>query len=310
MSRELPRALVDPDKLLDAMGHAVIVTDLEGVIHLWNPAAEELYGWSAEEVIGRNIADVTVPRISAALGAEIMSSMQDGSGWTGGFIVQRKDGSTFPAFVTDTGVRDEDGLLVGIVGVSTDLRVAVTPLLAQTSDAVLELTAEGRILYVSPVATRVFGWHDDDARHGWLWDLVHPEDRKTLTEHFHAVTSSTEPAPPVEARVIRQDGSVCWSEFTMSVLAGDPTVRRVVCSVRDITERRRHEEQTQRLNAQLQEALTSRIEIEQAKGLLAGRAGLDLDTAFEAMRRHARDHNAGIHEVARQILAGRFPRPL
>ena len=45
--------------LLDAVGEAVIATDLAGRITHWNPSAERLYGWPAGEVLGRDILDVT-----------------------------------------------------------------------------------------------------------------------------------------------------------------------------------------------------------------------------------------------------------
>ena len=41
-------------RLLDAVGQAVIVTDLQGAISYWNRFAEELYGWPAQEVLGRS----------------------------------------------------------------------------------------------------------------------------------------------------------------------------------------------------------------------------------------------------------------
>jgi PAS domain S-box-containing protein len=46
-------------RLLDAVGQAIIATDLQGRIIYWNRAAEELYGWSTEEVMGRPIVEVT-----------------------------------------------------------------------------------------------------------------------------------------------------------------------------------------------------------------------------------------------------------
>ena len=45
--------------LLDAVGQAVIATDLAGAITYWNRAAEQLYGWKAGEVLGRNVLEVT-----------------------------------------------------------------------------------------------------------------------------------------------------------------------------------------------------------------------------------------------------------
>ncbi|HET6911074.1 MAG TPA: GAF and ANTAR domain-containing protein [Mycobacteriales bacterium] len=56
------------------------------------------------------------------------------------------------------------------------------------------------------------------------------------------------------------------------------------------------------LSEQLQTALTSRIVIEQAKGILAERAGLTMDGAFAALRRHARDRNLKLTDVATAVV--------
>ena len=53
---------------------------------------------------------------------------------------------------------------------------------------------------------------------------------------------------------------------------------------------------------QLQTALSSRIVIEQAKGVLAERAGLSMESAFEAMRRYARDRNLHLADVAKGVI--------
>jgi len=55
---------------------------------------------------------------------------------------------------------------------------------------------------------------------------------------------------------------------------------------------------------QLQQALSSRIVIEQAKGVVAETAKVSMDTAFERIRSHARKHQTPLSEVARQLVAG------
>jgi hypothetical protein len=58
------------------------------------------------------------------------------------------------------------------------------------------------------------------------------------------------------------------------------------------------------VNDQLNEALNSRIVIEQAKGVIAERAGIDVDEAYARLRRHARSNNLRLAEVARDIAKG------
>ncbi|GAB2697409.1 GAF and ANTAR domain-containing protein [Nocardia thraciensis] len=58
----------------------------------------------------------------------------------------------------------------------------------------------------------------------------------------------------------------------------------------------------QRLTDQLQHALTSRIVVEQAKGVIAGARRIGPDAAYEVIRMHARRHRVGVHEVARAIV--------
>ena len=58
------------------------------------------------------------------------------------------------------------------------------------------------------------------------------------------------------------------------------------------------------LAEQLQLALNSRVTIEQAKGVIAERHGVAMDLAFEALRRHARDNNLKLHDVAAAVIRG------
>ena len=59
----------------------------------------------------------------------------------------------------------------------------------------------------------------------------------------------------------------------------------------------------QLLNEQLSQALNTRIAIEQAKGVVAERAGLDMEQAFARLRRHARNHNLRLSDVAQAVSA-------
>jgi AmiR/NasT family two-component response regulator len=61
------------------------------------------------------------------------------------------------------------------------------------------------------------------------------------------------------------------------------------------------------VNEQLQTALDSRVVLEQAKGVLSQRGGLDMDRSFEVLRRYARDHNLRLTDVARAVVRRELP---
>ncbi|RFU19199.1 PAS domain S-box protein [Geodermatophilus marinus] len=290
----------DAERLLRALGHAVIATDLEGRIVRWNDAAERLYGWTAEEILGRDIAEVTVPEAGQEHGDEIMRALRGGRPWSGGFTVVRKDGSTFSALVTDVGVRDDDGRLVGIVGVSTDLGHALRPLLARSSDAVLVTSRDGAVSYASPAFTRLFGWSPESVHGVRVQDLVHPDDRAVALGP-PAPDRHGGPSAP-ECRLRCPDGSWRRVEMVVTDLLDDPAVAGRICNVRDVTERQEAQDRLAELNEQLETALASRVVIEQAKGVLAERRGISVDEAFRVLRKHARDRNASLKDVATAVV--------
>jgi len=61
-------------------------------------------------------------------------------------------------------------------------------------------------------------------------------------------------------------------------------------------------DQQRRLAEQLQEALDSRIVIEQAKGMIAASRNVSIDEAFKILRKHANDHHAGLHVTAEAVV--------
>jgi|GEM_PF-6619294 len=108
-------------QLLNSVGQAVFATDLKGRITYWNHAAEMLYGWSAQEVLGNHIIDIVLSNYTQAQATEIMAALQQGNRWSGEFIVRHRDGHTFPILVTNTPLYDEHNTPVGIVIISTDI---------------------------------------------------------------------------------------------------------------------------------------------------------------------------------------------
>jgi PAS domain S-box-containing protein len=101
-----------------AIGLAVIATDIDGVIELWNPGAEELYGWSTREAIGRPITTLLALSSDEPDATGILAALADGRPWSGDFTVVHRSGRAFTATICTWPVDDGNGRVVGFVGLS------------------------------------------------------------------------------------------------------------------------------------------------------------------------------------------------
>ena len=288
-------------ELLHALGKAVIATRLDLTVAFWNQAAERLYGWTAEEALGQSIRDLSVPDVGQEIADDIMTAIRAGGSWSGGLLVRRKDGTVFPALVTDSGIY-RNGELIGIVGISINIGRTVLPMLERSTDAALLLRSDAAVIYASPAVRELFGWDDQGLLGSSIVPLIHPDDRHDLAGFLGRVVSVSGAHPPVELRV-RQGDEYVWAEAALTNLLDDPEVRGVVCNLRPSIRRKAFEAAEERAR-QLQTALDSRVVIEQAKGFLAAAAAITPDEAFAVIRAHARRNRLRTHEVCRAVLAG------
>ncbi|MER3420748.1 MAG: hypothetical protein C4290_09600, partial [Chloroflexota bacterium] len=79
-------------QLLNAVGQAAVATTLDGTIVYWNRAAEQLYGWRTEEVLGRPVNSVLPAEAGAELAARLEPLRRAGT-WSGELPVRHRDGS-------------------------------------------------------------------------------------------------------------------------------------------------------------------------------------------------------------------------
>jgi len=107
--------------LLSMIGQSAIATNLEGVVNYWNKTAENMYGWKAEETIGKNIINLTPLETNQEEANNILDVLRKGQTWTGEFYVKRKDGTNFPVRISNSPIYDENNNLSGIIGISSDI---------------------------------------------------------------------------------------------------------------------------------------------------------------------------------------------
>jgi len=126
-------AWVQDSALLDAIAAAVVATDTAGTIFYFNAAAEQLYGYSREEMLGANVVQLLVEPVDGVAAAVIMETVLAGERWSGRFRVRRQGGGTVVVRITDTPITDHDRV-VGVIGVAEPLSddqfdgsVSVTP---------------------------------------------------------------------------------------------------------------------------------------------------------------------------------------
>ncbi|NBC15678.1 MAG: PAS domain S-box protein [Bacteroidetes bacterium] len=236
-------------QLLDAVGQAVIATDLDGTVTFWNQAAEDLYGWSSDDALGRSIMELTPASVSQEQAAAVMERLVAGESWTGEFEVQRRDGSTFPALVSNRPIYDQNDEAVGIIGVSVDLteqkqkeetlrrrEARHRALLEAIPDLIFRIGRDGTYLDVGPapehllvrpahelVGKTIEGVLPPDVAGAWMQAIGEALDEQRLVTLEYALTTL--------------DGQEHQFEGRLMPMAPD----EVMVIARDVTERKQME---------------------------------------------------------------------
>ncbi|HEY4647774.1 MAG TPA: EAL domain-containing protein, partial [Gemmatimonadales bacterium] len=116
-------------------------------------------------------------------------------------------------------------------------------LVQHSSDVIIVTRADGTVRFVSPSATRVFGYDPAEMVRHTIAELLHPDDRERAATFFRSAAQSPGVTGPVEWRFRQPDGSWLNAEILATNLLHDPSVKGVVLNTRDVSERRRLEEQ-------------------------------------------------------------------
>lgn len=106
--------------LLEHVQESVVATDLGGTIHFWGKGAERLYGWTADEVIGRNVS-LVVDDSERQNEIDRLHEVIAKGFWRGRYRQIRKDGSSFMASTQIFIVKDDDDEPIGFVGIDNDI---------------------------------------------------------------------------------------------------------------------------------------------------------------------------------------------
>lgn len=207
--------------ILASVGQAIVAVDLDRTIIFWNRAAEEMFGWTALEALGRNSNDVLVRSQAAGRWEEIRDAVTRGQEWSGEMEVDHRDGTRLWVFVTNRPVFDAEGRLIAIVGSSIDITADLKARRALEASS-RRLAEAQRIAHLGSfevsASTNEMIWSDEMYRIfgvelGQPFDPeaflagVHPDDVSQLTETWaHAKVTGT--SFDHLFRVVRPDGTV------------------------------------------------------------------------------------------------------
>jgi PAS domain S-box-containing protein len=272
---------------LDALGEAVVATDLTGHILYWNDAAGTLFGWSADEVVGSPIADIVLAEGTAREAAIIIERLRRKGGWSGEFLVRHRGGRVFPVLVTASAVRDPDGTLIGLIGTCRDIssqREAQET--ARHAEERLEMVHRAAPSVIWEWDTRsggvrrndavsdLFGYAADqvDPTMDWWRSRVHADDQARVCEGLDRCLREGRRFWTDEYRFRTADDAYA-TVFDRAYVAHDKAGKpvRVVGTTIDLTERRRIHE-AQRFLSQASMILDLSLDYESTLPTIAGLA--------------------------------------
>ena len=118
---KVEQALAYQADLLAEVSDAIIASDERFVTTAWNRAAEEMYGWTAEEVIGRPTVEFLKPEFVDVEPDEVFRRLLEEGHFEGQVIHPRKDGTRFHTEARAVAVRDKDGRITGFVSIDRDI---------------------------------------------------------------------------------------------------------------------------------------------------------------------------------------------
>ena len=235
--------------IVEGSADGIYAKTLEGRITSWNAGAEQMFGYTAEEAIGRPVSFL-VPEDRRAELDRVMDHLRGGETIPPFETVRvRKDGHKFVAAVTISRICDEAGRLVGASAATRDIteqkraeqlvrrsEARFRHLFENAADGILLLDRRGTILDANPAGAMLLGARDPGALRGInLGELLPARELEKARSYLRALLHDEPVAEPLETFVQGKDGAQRFMQVRSRVIREDGVDPYVQVIARDVT---------------------------------------------------------------------------
>jgi PAS domain S-box-containing protein len=269
--------------IVDSADEAIASKTLDGIVTSWNPAAETLFGYTADEIIGRHISVLAAPGREDEMPAILERIRRGEKVDRYETLRRRKDGSLVAIALTVSPIRDESGRIIGASKIARDitehrrlheaLRASeerFRNLANAVPDIVWTAAPDGSITFANDRWFHFCGITREQNERGWPELVLHPDDReRCIAEWTRALRDGTN--YEIEVRNRRHDGEYRWFLTRASPIRDrDGRITAWFGSTTDIHDRKQTEERQQILTAELSHRVKNLLTV---IGVLAERTG-------------------------------------
>ncbi len=255
--QKVEQSLADSNRWLKTLVHlapvGIVELDAEGLATSANAEVLAISGRPESDILGAGWAASLHPDDVDRVASEWAESIAAGQPYETSTRVVTPDGVVKWVHARSAPLKDH-GVVAGFLATVADVTAIRTSeqeaaaarmlrsLVNRSREAIVVTSFEGIVTFTSPPASRILGRENDTFIGLPLFDLVHPEDRTTVSEDARATTTDATPLPITEFRIGHANGEFRWVAAT-STRFDDPTAPSLVWTLRDITERREAFEQ-------------------------------------------------------------------